>query len=337
MPIEREAASDWLKPWRSRRYHLMGVPVDPLRQEEIERLFCESVKQQRRVILANVNLHALYCADQSAGMRTLLAGSETIVQIDGMPIVWLGRTKGADVGADCRLTHIDLLPPLLRLCAAHGWHVAFVGGAPAKEGEKAEALCRIATGLQVLCIPGYKNEGAEAEIIASLNKFQPQLLLIGMGMPRQEAWIATNANKLNATFIMPVGGFIDYFTGRTSKPPRLLGRFGLEWAWRLAQEPKRLAFRYLVEPILLIKAFMRRGHSIRNLSSFPPIRWGAAGCPNCCGSFNLSNSKTSKIRQSNCTCCCRGRKKYLMTWLNSQTFTFTLISHSSASARRETC
>jgi len=75
-----------------------------------------------------------------------------------------------------------------------------------------------------------------------------------MGMPRQEEWIAANSHRLSANLIMPVGGLMDYLTGRTSTPPRMLGRLGLEWAWRLASEPRRLAFRYLVEPCLLLAA-----------------------------------------------------------------------------------
>lgn len=245
---------DWLKAFRHKRFYLMGLPVDPLSADEIAQLITQAVRLKKRVTLANVNLHSLYCATQSAAMRGLLTQPDTLCHIDGMPIVWLGWRQGVAVHRQCRLTHIDLVPPLLALCAAQGFRVAFVGGKAGHEAQNAAALTAMAPGLRLLCLHGYLDGPGEIRACEDITRFAPHLLLVGMGMPRQEEWIAANRGRLAANVIMPVGGLLDYLTGRTSTPPRVLGRLGLEWVWRLAFEPRRLAYRYLVEPCLMLVA-----------------------------------------------------------------------------------
>lgn len=254
-----------LREYREARFHLLDIPVDPLTDRQITQILCGSVEQRRRVFLANMNLHALYCATRSDGMRALLQGPDTLVQIDGMPIVWLGRWKGARIHASSRLTHIDLVPPLLRLCAERGWRVAFLGGRPGDENGNAQALAELAPGLALRVLHGHMDPAHEARVLLELDAFAPQLLLVGMGMPRQEEWIYAAREKLRANLIMPVGGFMDYFAQRASLPPRFLGPLGLEWAWRLAGNPRRLAFRYCVEPLALLGSalFWRRKKRMR--------------------------------------------------------------------------
>ncbi|BBZ06404.1 hypothetical protein MDOR_05730 [Mycolicibacterium doricum] len=82
--------------------------------------------------------------------------------------------------------------------------------------------------------------------------FDPDLVLVGLGMPRQELFLLSHLAQLPDATYATVGGAIDYLAGTTRLAPRWLGRFGLEWVWRLVNQPRRLAHRYLVEPLLLL-------------------------------------------------------------------------------------
>ena len=85
-------------------------------------------------------------------------------------------------------------------------------------------------------------------VLAAIRSHQPQILLVGMGMPRQEVWIEANRARLPACVIMPIGGALAYEAGAVATPPRWTGRLGVEWLWRFATEPKRLFHRYFIEP-----------------------------------------------------------------------------------------
>jgi len=245
------------------RVWLAGLPVDVIRQTEIIALLEAAVMNARPTVLANLNLHGLYAALTTPVMGDLLRNPETIVHIDGTPIMWMARLLGQSVPPDARAGHIDLIPKMLRRCAERGWPVAIVGGRPEDASMNKRALASLAPGLHVASFHGYfdmadTRPGApQVSTVEAIKALRPALLLVGMGMPRQEAWIAAHHQTLGVPVVMPVGGFADYFAGRTRTAPRVLGPLGLEWLFRLIHDPRRLAFRYLVEPFLLAGLLVR--------------------------------------------------------------------------------
>jgi len=242
------------------RICVAGVPVDVIGEEEIVEILDRAVSTRNQVVLANMNVHGLYCALQSSTMLRLLQDEKTIVHIDGTPILWLAKMLGTAVPPKARNAHIDLIPNLLRRCRDMGWRVAIVGSDAEGARENKRVFSCMVPGLEIETFDGMFEIGRaaghetprEAQIVEALVEFKPHLLLVGMGMPRQEEWIAKIYGRTGAAVIMPVGGFTDYFTGRTRMAPRFLGPLGLEWAYRLVSEPKRLWFRYMVEPFLLV-------------------------------------------------------------------------------------
>jgi N-acetylglucosaminyldiphosphoundecaprenol N-acetyl-beta-D-mannosaminyltransferase len=85
-----------------------------------------------------------------------------------------------------------------------------------------------------------------------VNAFKPHVLLVGMGMPRQEAWLRANLDALDCGVALPMGAAFDYEAGAIPTPPRWMGQVGMEWLFRLIAEPRRLSSRYLIEPWSLI-------------------------------------------------------------------------------------
>jgi N-acetylglucosaminyldiphosphoundecaprenol N-acetyl-beta-D-mannosaminyltransferase len=95
-------------------------------------------------------------------------------------------------------------------------------------------------------------KGAQSrQVVETINRYRPGILMVGMGMPLQEHWIIDHLEQLDADVILNVGAYIDYIAGVIPTPPRWMGRVGLEWLYRLASEPRRLWRRYLLEPWFL--------------------------------------------------------------------------------------
>lgn len=240
------------------RFFIAGHPVDPIGNTELLQRITDAVEHDRSLKLLHVNLHGLHCARGSSGMRAVLARPDAIVYVDGMPVVWMARAMGLSVATDARMTGIDLVPRILNMAAAKGWPVMFIGSEPGRVVAAEEALLAIAPGLSVCCRHGYFDLAEDGpgslqrEVLDAVRVFQPKILIIGMGMPRQEEWLNRIADRIDVPVVMLVGGFIDYFTGKSAMPPRWMGRFGLEWLFRLATNPRRLFHRYCVEPLTIL-------------------------------------------------------------------------------------
>ena len=89
-------------------------------------------------------------------------------------------------------------------------------------------------------------------ICDKINNFEPNILMVGMGMPRQERWILKNFDILQVNVILNCGACFDYIAGEQKTPPRILGKLGLEWFFRFLNDPNRLFRRYFIEPFYLI-------------------------------------------------------------------------------------
>jgi len=239
------------------RIAALDVSFDRVTSDELVGRIAQAISRRERLKIAHHNLHSAYLLQRNGDMRRWYELAD-IVYADGMSLValaWLARRGGRRAH---RTTPLDLIDPLFSLAAEEGWRVFLLGGRPGVAGRFARAVGERFPGAHMETAHGYFNAdmgSAENEsVVSEINRFRADLLLVGMGMPRQENWLAENHRELHASVLMPVGGLFDYLAGETRVPPRWLGRLGLEWLYRLVSEPRRLAFRYLAEPAIL--AFM---------------------------------------------------------------------------------
>jgi N-acetylglucosaminyldiphosphoundecaprenol N-acetyl-beta-D-mannosaminyltransferase len=238
---------------KKERHRLLGVQVDALTIDSMNRVIAAAVKKREKTIIANHNLHSVYLFHHDAKMRSFYE-SAAYVHIDGMPLVFWGRLLGMDLAAKNRVTYVDWIVPLLKMAAANGWRVFYLGGAAAVTAEAAQRVAADFPGLPQRFHHGFFDlHGAEnKEVLAAINAFRPQLLLVGMGMPRQEHWILDNYEEIAADVVLTAGACFDCLAGVLPTPPRWLGKLGLEWIYRLAHEPRRLWKRYLWEPWFIL-------------------------------------------------------------------------------------
>jgi N-acetylglucosaminyldiphosphoundecaprenol N-acetyl-beta-D-mannosaminyltransferase len=247
---------------------LLGVPVEALTIPELNQRISSALREKRRLVIGNQNLHSIAIYHQQEAMRAFYAAADC-VHIDGMPLVWWGRFLGHRVGRRHRVTYLDWLPSLMTLASQQGWRIFYLGSRPGVGERAASKLREQHPGLDMHVHHGYfdaRPDGPENRAVcAAINASGAEILMVGMGMPRQEQWILQCRDVIRPRVLMACGACMDYVAGEVPTPPRWMGRVGLEWAYRLAVEPRRLAYRYLVEPWQLaphvLNDLRRRGRS----------------------------------------------------------------------------
>jgi N-acetylglucosaminyldiphosphoundecaprenol N-acetyl-beta-D-mannosaminyltransferase len=243
-----------------RSAELCGVRVDALSIVDIERLIAQAVADARQIAIGHHNLHSVRLVANDARMRAFYEQADW-VHVDGMGIVAMARLLGLPLRPADRVTYVDLVTPLLQAAQRHRWRVAFLGWRP-EVVERARVVLRGRyPTLEQFYHHGYfdpsPDSAEDARVVEAVNAFAPDLLLVGMGMPRQEHWILEHRPLLRASAILPAGACLDYVAGAVPTPPRVLGRTGLEWLYRLVCEPRRLWRRYLVEPWFVARLLAR--------------------------------------------------------------------------------
>jgi N-acetylglucosaminyldiphosphoundecaprenol N-acetyl-beta-D-mannosaminyltransferase len=167
---------------------------------------------------------------------------------DGMPLVWAARLLGCPLPE--RVAGSDLLLPLLKRAARHHWRVYLLGGAPGV----AEAAAKLLVDDLGVTVVGWdecriESDGSDVAggSVERARAAKPDLILVALGPPKQELWIDRAAAEICPAVAIGVGASLDFITGRYRRAPRWMSRAGLEWAFRLGQEPRRLWRRYLLE------------------------------------------------------------------------------------------
>lgn len=236
-------------------HSFLGVTVHALTLPGLENLVDEAAAGEGRRVAGYHNLHSLYLYHHDPLFREFYERAD-YVHADGMSLVALGRLLGHPLSRENRLTSVDWLGPVLRRCSEKDLRVFFLGSKPGVAEKAATRFAREVPGLRARTRHGYFDIAPGSEenrrLVAEINAYRPHLLMVGMGMPRQERWILDNIDALDANLVWSMGAFLDYFGGAASTPPRWMGRLGLEWLYRLLSEPRRLWRRYLVEPWFVV-------------------------------------------------------------------------------------
>jgi N-acetylglucosaminyldiphosphoundecaprenol N-acetyl-beta-D-mannosaminyltransferase len=229
----------------------LDVTLHPKSLEQLNTIVEQGVRGRRKWIIAHHNLHSLYLFHKHPRLRQFYASAHWI-PIDGMPLIALGRLYGFALKREQRVTYVDWIFPLSELAANRGWRIFYLGSPVGVAERGALELRRWYPNLNIEVSAGYFDDRPESDeneaLIKRINRFHPDILMVGMGMPRQEFWIHQNFAKLKTHVVLASGGAIDYIAGAVPTPPRWAGRLGLEWAFRLVNEPRRLCVRYLIEP-----------------------------------------------------------------------------------------
>ena len=194
-----------------------------------------------------------------------------MIVADGAPVVWASRLLGEPLRA--RVAGAALLPALCERAAQRGWKLYFLGGKPGVASHAATRLTKQFHGLNVVgtyAPPfGFESDRTECQrIITKVREARPDILFVGVGAPKQEKWSATHFEALGVPLICCTGAAFDFAAGVVRRAPPWMQRSGLEWMFRLLQEPKRLWRRYLVDFVrfipIVISEWGRKRNALRN-------------------------------------------------------------------------
>ena len=220
-----------------------GCLIDPLDMEQtLDR--CEELIASGGIAQhVAINAAKIVAMQRDPELRSIVQGCE-LVSADGQSVVWASRLLGHPVPA--RVAGIDLMQELLGRSERKGLSVYFLG---AKDEVLQRAVAGIRERYPELVIAGARDgyfDDSEGQAVADeVRAAKPDILFVAISSPKKEYWLGTHGREIGVPFIMGVGGSIDVMAGITRRAPRPLQRLGLEWAFRLAQEPGRLWRRYL--------------------------------------------------------------------------------------------
>ena len=191
----------------------------------------------------SVNVAKVVAAHRDPAMRAMIHEAD-LVTADGQPILWAARLLGSPLRE--RVTGIDLMFGLIERAASRGYRLYLLGARPEIVDAVAERIGREHPGVTLAGVQhGYWDRKAEAAVVDGIAATKPDILFVALGSPEKEQFLARWKETIGAGFVMGVGGAFDVYSGLRRRAPRWMQRAGLEWFYRLAQDPRRMSSRYL--------------------------------------------------------------------------------------------
>ncbi len=240
-----------------RTVEVWGLPLASLTMRQVLDEVDRMIENGQPHFLVTANLNYAMLSRDHPKLRQVNAEA-SIVVADGMPLVWASRFLGQPLPE--RVAGSDLLPAVCELAAKKGYKVFFLGGAEGVASQAVENLCRRFPQLDVvgIVVPPFREltDRENDELIASVQAAQPEILFLAASQPRGEIWLKDNYRALGVPAAFQIGASIDFAAGRVRRAPRWVGRLGMEWAYRLAMEPKRLARRYWRNAVFLARVII---------------------------------------------------------------------------------
>lgn len=215
---------------------IVGVRVDRTSFEEAVEIAGRFLRENKPRMIVTADASSVAIAQNDREFLRII-NSADLVTPDSIGILWAAKRLGMPIAE--RVSGVDLAWRLCGLCAEEGHPVFLLGAAPGVANEAAENLRRRHSGLIIAGVRHGFFESDE-EIVEEIRASGARLLLVAMGIPKQEKWIAGNLDHLNVRLAIGVGGTFDVFAGNVRRAPQWMRNHGLEWAYRLGTSPRRI-------------------------------------------------------------------------------------------------
>jgi len=191
----------------------------------------------------SANGHVLALAEGDIEFRKMVLEADHI-DADGMSLVIASRILARDRLPE-RIATTDFIHDVARIVEKHDVRFYFLGATPANNAKAVDVLRAAYPWLTITGHHGFFNRTDEKSILTSIQSFKPDILWVGLGVPREHEFVVRNRDKLcGITWIKTCGGLFDFLAGARRRAPLWVQNIGLEWLWRMAQEPARLGPRY---------------------------------------------------------------------------------------------
>jgi N-acetylglucosaminyldiphosphoundecaprenol N-acetyl-beta-D-mannosaminyltransferase len=257
--------------WPAPRFDVLGVAVSAITLADALAALERWIRAGQPQYVCVTGAHGIIESRRDPKLRVIHNGAGMVTP-DGMPLVWIGRWRG--------FSNVSRVygPDLMRAVLTHdrGYRHFLYGGAPGVAERLAASLRERNPSLRlvgVICPPFRPPTPEEdAAAVAAINAAQPDIVWVGLSTPKQEYWMAEHAGRLNAPVLIGVGAAFDFLSGLKAQAPKWMQRSGLEWAFRLATEPRRLWRRYadIVPRLIVLVALDEIGSWFRSRAPRQP-------------------------------------------------------------------
>jgi N-acetylglucosaminyldiphosphoundecaprenol N-acetyl-beta-D-mannosaminyltransferase len=257
------------------RANILGVGISAINMRQAVDEICRWVASGERHYVNVCTVHTVMECQKDERLRKIVNESGLSTP-DGMPLVWINHLQGhRHVG---RVYGPDLMLALCQTGLNAGYRHFFYGGAPGVAELMAAKLVEKFQGLLVagLHAPPLRPAGVReaSSVLEAINASRADIVWVGLGTPKQDYWVADHRDALVAPALIAVGAAFDFHAGKVRQAPRWMQRSGLEWLFRLSQEPRRLAFRYLVyNPTFVFKTLLQ----MLGLTNYPDVEARTVG------------------------------------------------------------
>lgn len=237
------------------KVNVLGVGISVLNLRTALDAITETVRARRKGYICVTGVHGVMEAQTDEGFRRIL-NEALLCTPDGMPMVWVGRVRGHREMS--RVYGPDLMLAVCAWSEKNACRHFFWGGVPGAAEQLRNKLTARFPDLQVVGChsPPFRplDAGEKAQLQETIRTARPDILWVGLSTPKQERFMAEFLPQLEVTLMIGVGAAFDFHAGLVKQAPRWMQRSGLEWFYRLCQEPRRLARRYLRNnPLFLLK------------------------------------------------------------------------------------
>lgn len=236
---------------------ILNVLIDAVTMNEAVQRVEGFMKSKKPHLIATANAEMIMMANHDAELKDIL-NSAALVVPDGAGAVWAARHQGYAMPE--RVAGYDMAQQLLALSAKKGYRVYLLGAAPGVAEKAKKQAEKKYKGVSIVGVhDGYFNDENEASIIKEIQAAQPHLLLVALGVPRQEKWIKKHMTELNVPALIGVGGTFDVMAGIVKRAPVWMQRARLEWLYRGIKQPQRLG-RLMALPKFVMRVYREKKH-----------------------------------------------------------------------------
>lgn len=241
------------------RMKFMNTEIDNLTMDETLQAIDRLIKENKSAYVVTPNVDHIVQLETNKELQDVYANASLILT-DGKPLLWIAKMYGTPIKE--KISGSDLFPLLCKMAAEKKYRMYFLGAAEGVAAKAANNLTKRYPGLMVVGTYsppyGFEKDVAEMKrIIRMIKDAQPHILIVGLGCPKQEKFILKYKDKLGVPISLGLGASFDFEAGSIKRAPKWMRNCGMEWLFRITQDPKRMFKRYVIDDRKIIGLILK--------------------------------------------------------------------------------
>lgn len=238
------------------RIKFMNIEIDNLTMQEALSSIEKLIQEKKNAYVVTPNVDHIVRIEKDSELKKAYENADLILT-DGKPLLWIANWHGTPIKE--KISGSDLFPRLCQMASEKGYSMFFLGAAEGIAAKAAENLTKKNPRLNIVGTYsppfGFESKPEEIEKIKNqIKRTHPEILVIGLGCPKQEKFMYHYCNELEVPISLGLGASFDFEAGNIKRAPRWMSNHGLEWLYRITQDPKRLVKRYFTDLIIFVLA-----------------------------------------------------------------------------------